>query len=309
MSGAGELAAHRHPDGGSGERRRDSGQSAASRRLRRSTAPSVRAEGLHRLDTRRFGAPVACCKSRPCSLPNAVRECRPGARSGTASRPDQPHWRLRKRPLVRAPPAAPMRDSQRHHHLAGVHLDLIGSQMDLAKREALSTGDVVLEAVPGAGDDLSVKPPLSVPSGLSTSDCGPVHAPALAQRPCLVRANVRQSVEPPPDIENADLSISDPHKTMTTLRKLLYSPNYVLRVHPALGSGVIARRRRRITAWRQWVASAEEILARRPCLSMAKRRSAFSPKILRLTSSENGTWATLEGWSKSWCGQSDANTT
>ena len=104
----------------------------------------------------------------------------------------------------------------------------------------------------------------------------PVAARPCAQRAGLVRAEVRQPVEAPGDVEDADLA--------------------------AGGLDDLVRPGREVGQ------PADDDLGhrRRPVRSIPKSSSAFSPKTLRRCSSLNGTWLSFIGWSKSWWGQSEA---
>ena len=104
------------------------------------------------------------------------------------------------------------------------------------------------------------------------------------REPCLVRADVREAVELTPDVEDPDLAPPDPHHPAGPLREVRKV------AYPVLCTPLITHRR----------------LMRLALASMLNSLSAFSAKTLRLTSLVKGIWCTLEGWSKSWCGQSEA---
>src|SRR5918997_7160370 len=86
---------------------------------------------------------------------------------------------------------------------------LVGAEGDLREGEAPPSGDMVLEAVPGAGDDLTVVDPFELPGVLLSGDEGAQRRFAPTQRPRLVRADVGQPQVLAPDVEHPDLAPPD----------------------------------------------------------------------------------------------------
>src|ERR671917_489335 len=168
-------------------------------------------------------------------------------------------------------------------HYISVQEHLVGAEGDVRVGEASSGRDVVFEPVPGAGHDLTLVHPLELPVVLAPGDQGAQGRLALAQRTRLMWTDVGEAVELAADVEDPDLTL------------------------PYLHDLVRAHREIREVAQDVLLALATHRTPRRlPQASMLKSRRAFSPKILRLTSFVKGIWCTFEGWSKSWCGQSEA---
>src|SRR5215210_3781840 len=168
-------------------------------------------------------------------------------------------------------------------HFVPVQEHLVGAEGDVRVREASPGRHVVFEPVPGAGHDLALVHPLELPVVLAPGDEGTQSGLALAQRTRLVRADVGKAVELTVDVEDPDLPPPDLHYFMGTDRKI------------------------REVAYDVFLAlAAHRSFRRLPPASMLKSLRAFSPKTLRLTSFVKGIWCTFAGWSKSWCGQSEA---
>src|SRR5919107_971663 len=168
-------------------------------------------------------------------------------------------------------------------HYISVQEHLVGAEGDVRVGEASSGRDVVFEPVPGAGHNLTLVHPLELPVVLAPCDQGAQGRLALAQRTRLMRTDVGEAVELAADVEDTDLTppyLHDPVSTGREIREVAQDVLLALATH---------RTPRRL-----------------PPASMLKSRRAFSPKILRLTSFVKGIWCTFEGWSKSWCGQSEA---
>ena len=68
---------------------------------------------------------------------------------------------------------------------------LVGAEVDVGVGDAFAGRDVVLEAMPGTGHDLTLVHPLELPAALGVGDEGAEGRFALAERACLVRADVR----------------------------------------------------------------------------------------------------------------------
>src|ERR687893_2774615 len=88
--------------------------------------------------------------------------------------------------------------------LATLYDHLMGAEGDLREGEAPPSGDMVLEAVPGAGDDLAVVDPFELPGVLLSGDEGAQRRFAPTQRPRLVRADVGLPKVLTPDVEHTD---------------------------------------------------------------------------------------------------------
>src|SRR5205807_122619 len=101
---------------------------------------------------------------------------------------------------------------------------------------------------------------------------------AAAERPELVRAHVRQGVQLTVDVEHADLDRTGLDDLLRARRQIAQRPDDVLSCHRYFAGTLI----------------------------LENRRSAFSPINFRLYSAGIGRSKTERGWSKSWCGQSDA---
>src|SRR5262249_2818196 len=152
----------------------------------------------------------------------------------------------------------------------GAHVDL--AQAHVREREALARRHVEFERVPGARDDLAVPDPGQPPVGVRAVVERAGDAP-LTQRAALMRAEVWDRVELAADVEDADLAPPDPHDAMRAHGELFRTAHSDL-VHATAGP---------------------------------KKRIAFWPMIFRRASASKGRPWKYRGWSKSWCGQSEAN--
>src|SRR5215217_6120245 len=223
----------------------------------------------------------AGCRRGPCSRPTRAPENRRSSRSARASRRDLRPGRRGTLPPPRGRRASPLPAVRRSPSRSEAHLDLaafddylIAAQVDVRVGQASPGRHVVLEAVPGADDDLAVVDPLEPPVVLGPGDEGAEGRLALAEGPGLVRADVWQAIELAADIEDPDLAPPDPHNPVAAFRELRGVANDV---HLAL----LSLAARHPSPWR---------FRRLPLASMLKSLSAFSPKILRRTSFEKGTW-------------------
>src|SRR5215217_5990681 len=238
----------------------------------------------------------AGCRRGPCSRPTrapgnrrssrSARASPPGRRPGRRGTPPPPRgWPASHLPAVRRSPSR----SEEHLHLAAFDDYVVAAQVDVRVGQASPGRHVVLEAVPGAYDDLAVVDPLEPPVVLGPGNEGAQRRLALAEGTGLVRADVWQAVELAADVENPYLAPPDPHYPVAPLREVRDGADDV--------RFAFLLTLRHPSPWR---------FRRLPLASMLKSLSAFSPKTLRRTSLVKGTWCTLAGWSKSWCGQSEA---
>ena len=86
--------------------------------------------------------------------------------------------------------------------------------------EGAPGGDVELDAVPGAGDYLALAHPGELPARRCRAGGGAIHRPG-AERPELVRADVRKGVQFASDVEDADLDTADLHDAVAGGREIV----------------------------------------------------------------------------------------
>src|SRR5215212_4897307 len=173
-----------------------------------------------------FGRCAGCRRgpySRPTRAPGNRRSSRsaraspPGRRPGRRGTPPPPRgWPASHLPAVRRSPSR----SEEHLHLAAFDDYVVAAQVDVRVGEASPGRHVVLEAVPGADDDLAVVDPLEPPIVLRPGDQGAQRRLALAEGSRLVRAHVGEAVEIAADVENPDLTPPDPHHPVAPLREV-----------------------------------------------------------------------------------------
>src|SRR5829696_9066453 len=174
--------------------------------------------------------------------------------------------------------------------LSDRHLDLpvldgyrIGAHAQPGRGEALTSHDIELDAMPRAGDDLTLAHPLEFPVSRGGASHRAVDRPR-AEWTELMGTDIGKGVKLSVHIEDADLDASQLEHAMRPRRKLSYRPHnkfsHLRPHHPSynLPTGAV----------------------------MPNSCSAFSPMILRLASPGIGSFMIVRGWSKSWCGQSDA---
>src|SRR5215208_261550 len=97
---------------------------------------------------------------------------------------------------------------------------LVAAQPNVRVSHTLASRHVVFQPVPRADDDLSVVDPLTLPTGFLCGGQGTGYDFRFAKRPGLVRANVGQSVELPPDVEYSYLPPANFHHLVAALRKV-----------------------------------------------------------------------------------------
>src|SRR3954453_7125973 len=106
----------------------------------------------------------------------------------------------------------------------------VGAHAQPGRGEALSGGDIELDAVPRAGDDLTLAHPRELPVSRGGAGHRAVDR-TRAERTKLVRTDIGQGVKVSIHIEDTDLDAPQLHHTMRPWRKLIYWPHHILS-HP-----------------------------------------------------------------------------
>src|SRR5688572_20706215 len=161
----------------------------------------------------------------------------------------------------------------------------VGAHAQPGRGEALAGGDIELNAVPWAGNDLTLAHPRELPISRGGAGHRAVDRPR-AERTKLMGTDIGEGVKFSIDVEDADLDSPKLHDAVGPWRKLVYRPHDIL---SHLGSYPLAP----IT---------HDPNTPSYCLPagavMPKRFSAFSPMILRLASGGIGSFMMVRGWSK-----------
>src|SRR5690606_16186908 len=216
--------------------------------------------------------------------------------------------------------------SDLHDDVVALARHLVPADPDVLEGQTLPGGNVELQPVPGADDNFAVVHPFRLPVGFLARLQRAGQDVRLAHRPRHVRTDIGQSVQVPLDVEDTELSAVDIHHSMAVVREVLRAANPVA-LPPVLGGWEGRRLEKRTgatanegvlrldrllrlldrTTHLRILSEARAAQSLRPVRSMLRKRNAFSPMTFRRTSSEKGTCANFIGWSKSWCGQSEAN--
>src|SRR5918998_2239311 len=180
--------------------------------------------------------PGAGCTRGPCYGPTRGPQSRPPSRSGPASprgpsrgrreTPRPPRGR-RAGPLVGVRPDVALPPLEPDLYLAVLGHHLVGAEGDVGVGHAPAGGNVVLEAVPGTGHDLAFVDPLELPVPFGPGDEGAQGRLPFAQRPRLVRTQVRKAVQSATDVEDPDLAPPDLYHLVGALGKVRYGPHRV----------------------------------------------------------------------------------
>src|SRR5215207_3052169 len=117
--------------------------------------------------------------------------------------------------------------SDRHLHLSILDRYRVGAHAQSRRGEALAGGDVELDAMPGAGDDLTLAHPRELPVRRDGAGHRAVDRPR-AKGTKLMRTDIREGVKLAVYVEDTDLDPSQRDYAMRPRRKLLYSPHDIL---------------------------------------------------------------------------------
>src|SRR5215217_7389966 len=120
--------------------------------------------------------------------------------------------------------------SDRDFYLPVLYGYRVGAHPQPGRGEALTGGDIELDAVPRAGDVLTLTHPGKLPVSRGGAGHRAVDRPR-AERTKLVGTDIGEGVKVPVHIEDADLDPPQSHYTMRPRRKLIYRPHRILS-HP-----------------------------------------------------------------------------
>src|SRR3954451_1540310 len=101
----------------------------------------------------------------------------------------------------------------------------VGAHAQPGRGEALSGGDIELDAMPRAGHDLSLAHPRELPVSRGGAGHRAVDR-SRAERTKLMRTDIGEGVKVSVHVEDADLDAPQLHNAVCPGRKLIYRPHH-----------------------------------------------------------------------------------